>query len=66
MFKKLILFITGLPYFNGGSGVSMLSSCERCGSEIDSSGFCEDVTCPFSDHLQGDPSGWIGHPEHEG
>jgi hypothetical protein len=27
-------------------------TCQRCGSILNSSGYCKDVTCPHSDHLQ--------------
>ena len=36
--------------------------CKRCDSVINSLGFCVDVTCPFSDHKQTCPTGWVGHP----
>ena len=36
--------------------------CRRCGSVL-RDGKCSDETCPFSDCLQDDPNGWIGHPE---
>ena len=37
--------------------------CIRCGSPLER-GRCIDETCPFSDHEQDCPRGWIGHPEH--
>ena len=40
-----------------------MSKCERCGSAIDAEGFCEDATCPFSDHIQTCKIGWINHCE---
>lgn len=38
--------------------------CERCGTKLNKRGLCGDVTCPFSDHEQACPVGWVGHPEH--
>jgi hypothetical protein len=29
------------------------ASCARCGSPLDASGLCTDVTCPYSDRPQG-------------
>lgn len=40
--------------------------CERCCSDLDDNGRCEDLTCPFSDHDQDCPAGWNGHPLHIG
>ncbi len=37
------------------------AACQRCGSAL-IGGFCQDETCPFSDHVQACPSGWNGHP----
>lgn len=42
----------------------MSEICQRCGALIDLCGYCLDETCPFSDHQQGCPIGWIGHPDH--
>jgi len=28
------------------------ASCKKCGSDIDEDGYCEDETCPHSDHRQ--------------
>ena len=36
--------------------------CQRCGSDL-KNGYCEDLTCPFSDHEQTCSRGWSGHPE---
>jgi len=33
---------------------------------LNKSGFCGDETCPFSEHLQSCPAGWVGHPEKGG
>jgi hypothetical protein len=27
-------------------------SCNRCGSPLQSDGYCSDMTCPYSDYLQ--------------
>jgi hypothetical protein len=27
-------------------------TCKRCGTSLNSKGFCEDETCPYSDRLQ--------------
>lgn len=37
--------------------------CQRCGSKLTKGGYCVDKTCPFSDHKQFCPTGWMGHPE---
>ena len=37
--------------------------CERCSSPLESE-LCTDETCPFSDHGQACPVGWVGHDEH--
>lgn len=39
------------------------ASCQRCGSNI-KNGLCLDETCPFSDHEQSCPVGWVGHDAH--
>ena len=38
------------------------TTCQRCGSKL-KNGHCVDKTCPFSDHKQFCPTGWIGHPD---
>jgi hypothetical protein len=38
-------------------------SCKRCGSRINTQGYCSDLTCPFSDHKQPCDAGWNGHAE---
>jgi hypothetical protein len=30
---------------------------------LQDNGLCSDEACPFSDHFQGCPAGWAGHPE---
>lgn len=37
--------------------------CKRCNSVL-KNGLCSDKTCPFSEHHQRCPVGWIGHPDH--
>jgi uncharacterized CHY-type Zn-finger protein len=39
--------------------------CGRCGSQLDSQGYCKDLTCPFNDHLQSCNAGWNGHSERD-
>lgn len=39
------------------------ATCERCDTPLAENGLCQDETCPFSDHVQKDPTGWTGHPE---
>lgn len=39
------------------------AQCNRCGSPLVVN-FCQDQTCPFSNHEQHCPIGWSGHPEH--
>jgi hypothetical protein len=39
--------------------------CDRCASPRSEQGFCNDQTCPFSDHHATCPAGWAGHPERE-
>jgi hypothetical protein len=39
------------------------TSCQRCESLI-KNGYCQDETCPFSDHEQHCPIGWMGHDAH--
>jgi hypothetical protein len=34
--------------------------CRRC-DDVLVDGFCTDETCPFSDHVQTCPIGWVGH-----
>ena len=41
------------------------ASCQRCGSALKPDGRCSDLTCPFSDCQQSDPTVWAGHPDHE-
>ena len=38
-----------------------MRTCKRCGSQL-ADGFCPDKTCPFSDHLQTCPTGWVNYP----
>jgi len=38
-------------------------ACARCGNVLQDNGLCSDEACPFSDHFQGCPAGWAGHPE---
>ena len=38
-------------------------TCARCDSRLMGNLYCPDETCGFSDHQQGCPMGWVGHPE---
>lgn len=38
------------------------AACGLCGSILDNEGYCVDQTCPFTETLQSDADGWIGHP----
>ena len=40
-----------------------MNECIRCGVPLLMSGYCKDVTCGFSEHLQACQAGWNGHPE---
>ncbi len=40
-------------------------TCTRCGSPA-TDGLCRDETCPFSEHLQSCPAGWVNHPDGPG
>lgn len=40
----------------------MPPDCQRCGTELNSFGRCQDETCPFSDCAQDDSGGWEGFP----
>lgn len=37
--------------------------CQRCDTPL-TNGYCDDETCPFSDHQQTCPVGWHGHPQY--
>ena len=39
-------------------------NCKRCNCLLNIEGFCQDETCPFSQHYQDCLTGWTGHPEH--
>lgn len=39
--------------------------CKRCGSHLNTRGYCWDETCPFSDHQPKCKAGWNGHPQHD-
>ena len=34
------------------SASDLKSKCDKCGSLLNRKGYCKDVTCPYSDHLQ--------------
>lgn len=40
----------------------LMNWCGRCGNEVSADERCVDVTCPFNDHQQSCPNGWVGHP----
>lgn len=46
---------------NFGESMVDPSACRRCGSPLKDDR-CTDETCPFSDCLQSDVKGWMGHP----
>ena len=50
-----------------GAGIAMkrTTHCQRCGTDLNPSGFCLDMTCPFSDHQQTCLVGWAGHPDQD-
>src|SRR5258707_1330113 len=41
-----------------------VGKCQRCCCQLQN-GYCRDVTCPFSDHLQSCNTGWSGHPKYD-
>ena len=43
--------------------IDKVRDCCRGGSIL-FGGLCSDTTCPFSDHRQYCPVGWVGHPDH--